>query len=616
MVDRPLVAEAAEIDGYIHHLKEAGPNPLLYCQFHNLIFCASLQFFYNLFMPLPILTSKLYIPHSDAIIARPHLFQQLTVGLSHKLILVAAPAGYGKTSLISAWLREINLSTAWLSLDATDCDPGRFISYVVAACRQIEPTIGQTILDLLQLPQPPPFEVMLTLLLDDLTKLALSHFLLVLDDYHLIEELSVHKGMRFLLDHLPPQLHLVIISREDPPFPLPQLRVRQQMTELRANDLRFTTSEIIAFFNQTTKEVKLSPADIAVLERRTEGWAAGLQLAAISLQNTPDPTGFIKDFAGDNRYVVDYLITEVLEQQPPDVLDFLQQTSILMRFTAALCQTVTTQPHAGETLAYLEETNLFLVALDNRREWYRYHPLFGDLLFHRLRQMSPAQIPRLHRLASHWYQEQGFSDDAIHHALAGEDYDYAADLIEQVGLKIIGQARLNQLQQWIVSLPKTFTSERPHFSVLLAWICVLNRQPDQAESHLAVAEPAIQNLAEDSKLRLEIVCQVAMLRGYVARLRYDLLASITHIQQAIQFLPNHNEFLQCTAYLNLGGNYWRLGNFAAVEMPLRQAVTFLNFPDTIYPALAAAGYLANTYSFLRFLSVDVLYINHQTPRFF
>jgi len=291
-------------------------------------------------------------------------------------------------------------------------------------------------------PQP-PLETMMTHLINDFDEMTTpEHHLLVLDDYHLIDDLAIHQAMRFLLDHLPARLHLVLITREDPPFPLPQLRVRRQMIELRAKDLRFTTAEISEFFRHTAGGVHLTAADIAVLERRTEGWIAGLQLAALSLQNMADPDEFIKAFAGDDRYVVDYLIAEVLERQPPHVLDFLEKTSLLKRFTAALCQMVTGQHNAEEILAYLEEANLFLVALDNRRMWYRYHHLFADLLFHRLQQTAPAQILELHRVASRWYQTQGLSDEAIDHALAGADFEYAADLIEQMGLNMVGQVLL------------------------------------------------------------------------------------------------------------------------------------------------------------------------------
>ncbi len=547
-------------------------------------------------MSLPILTSKLYIPHSSALIARRRLFEQLTNGLSRKLTLVAAPAGSGKTSLVSAWLREIDLPVAWLSLDGADSEPTRFFNYLVAACRHLEPAIGQSVLDLLQTPQPPPLEAMMTLLIIDITSTTTAQqYLLVLDDYHLIDDISIHEAMKFLLDHQPPRLHLILITREDPPFPLPQWRVRRQMTELRANDLRFTTPEIIEFFNKTTKELSLSPEDVAALERRTEGWVAGLQLAALSLQNLADPTGFIKDFAGDDRYVVDYLITEVLQQQPPHVLDFLEQTSILRRFSATLGEAVTGQSNVAEILTYLEETNLFLVPLDNRREWYRYHHLFGDLLYHRLKQTSPGRIPKLHGLASRWYQAQGLTDDAIYHALAGEDYDYGADRIEQVGLKMIGQARLIQTERWIDSLPDTFIEERPYLSILLAWNSVLNMQPDKAETQLAHVRTGLQKLTSNNNLTLELTCQIAIIQGYISRLRRDLPTSIAHIQQAIESLPEENEFLQCVAHLNLGGNYWVLGNFTAAQAPLRQAVTFLGLADTTYPALVAAGYLTNAF---------------------
>ncbi|MCB0194880.1 MAG: hypothetical protein KDJ65_23220 [Anaerolineae bacterium] len=551
-------------------------------------------------MDTPLLQTKLYIPATRSnLVTRPRLMERLNEGLPRKLTLIAAPAGFGKTSLVSDWVQQLDLPVAWLSLDEGDSELPHFLSYMVAALQKVDGDLGQTLLPLLQLSDPPPAETLMTLLINDIAALK-QRLLLVFDDYHLIQTLAIHQALAFLLDRLPPQLHLVFISREDPPFPLARLRVRRQISEIRSRDLQFSLDEARQFLNQTMR-LNLLPEAIATLERRTEGWVAGLQMAAIALQSyltmgdQANPTDFVETFAGDDRYVVDYLIAEVLELQPPHILDFLQQTSLLKRFTAPLCEAVTGQANAQETLTYLEEANLFLVALDNRRQWYRYHHLFGDWLYHRLKQTSPQQLAPLHHRAGRWYQAQGFTDEAIAHALAGEAYEDAANLIEEIGLTMIGQARLSRLQQWITSLPEDVIAERPYLSVLPAWISALHRQADQTERHLRLAESAAKNLKENGPLNAAIACQIAMLWGYVCRLRYDLRASIRHIEQAIQFLPDDNAFLSCTAYLNLGGTYWGLGNFTAAEGPLTKALTFLDFSTTSYPALAASGFLTNSY---------------------
>jgi LuxR family maltose regulon positive regulatory protein len=545
-------------------------------------------------MSSSLLQTKLYIPlvRSD-LVPRPRLIERLNEGLQHKLTLISAPAGFGKTTLVCAWLRQIDLPVAWLSLDESDSELPRFLNYTIAALQKIDSGLGQTILSLLQLSERPATKHLITLLINDIAALT-DKIVLIFDDYQVIQNLDVHKALAFLLERLPPQLHLVILSRTDPPFPLSRLRVRQQITEIRDSDLRFTEAEATMFLNELMN-LQLLPEDVTALEARTEGWIAGLQLAALSLKGRQDKHEFVRNFTGSHRQVIDYLSEDVLQLQDEAVQRFLLQTSILDRLSGPLCDAVTGQTNSQMMLETLEQANLFIIPLDDERRWYRYHHLFADFLRIQFQHRQADQVSNLHRRASRWYQEQDFTNDAIHHALAGEDYNYAADRIEQVGLKMVGQARLNRLQQWIVSLPKTFTSERSYLSVLLAWISVLNRQPEQAESYLMVAEPAVQSLAENSNLKLEIACQIAMLRGYISRLRYDLLASTAHIQQAIQLLPDDNEFLQCTANLNLGGNYWNLGNFAAVETPLQKAVTFLNFPDTTYPALAAAGYLTNAY---------------------
>ncbi len=362
-----------------------------------------------------LLQTKFYIPPSrPELIPRPHLTKRLNEGQARKLTLICAPAGFGKTTLLSEWVRGSELPTAWLSLDEGDDDPARFLVYFVTALQTIAPNIGENILSVLQSPQPPPIESVLTALINEIAEIADNPstppmvagrgFTLVLDDYHVIEAQPIDQALAFLLDHLPPQMHLVIASRANPSLPLPRLRARGEMIELRADDLRFTPDEATTFLNQMTG-LDFSVEDVTALETRTEGWIAGLQLAALSMRGTADIPGFIATFTGSNRYIIDYLTDEVLRQRPEGTRDFLLQTSILNRLTAPLCDAVTGQYNGQIILEKLEDANLFLIPLDNERRWYRYHHLFADLLRQRLHQQQPDNVADLPIRASAWYKK-------------------------------------------------------------------------------------------------------------------------------------------------------------------------------------------------------------------
>jgi LuxR family maltose regulon positive regulatory protein len=329
-------------------------------------------------MTIPIISTKLYIPPLRSnVVIRSRLIEQLNDGLHRKLTLISASAGFGKTTLVSKWLAGCEQPAAWLSLDEGDNDPTRFLTYLVAALQTIAANIGKGVLAVLQSPQPPSIESILTAMLNEITTIP-EDFVLVLDDYHVIDSKPIDDALTFLLEHLPPQMHLVITTREDPHLPLARLRVRAQLTELRITDLRFTRSEAAGFLNQVMG-LNLSSEDIALLETRTEGWIAGLQLAAISMQGHKDATSFIKSFTGSHHFVLDYLMEEVLQQQSESVQTFLLRTSILERLCGRLCDAVLRSSGLGqETLEYLEHANLFIVPLDNERRWYRYHHLFAD----------------------------------------------------------------------------------------------------------------------------------------------------------------------------------------------------------------------------------------------
>src|SRR5215207_1891511 len=380
-------------------------------------------------MSTPILTTKLYVPPPRPhAVLRPRLTGRLNEGLHRKLTLISAPAGFGKTTLLGEWVAGCERLAAWLSLDEADSDPTRFLAYLVAALQTIAPNIAEGVLGALQPPQPPPTESILTVLLNEVTTVE-DEFVLVLDDYHLIDATAVDDALAFLIEHLPPRMHLVIATREDPNLPLARLRARGQLSEVRAADLRFAPDEATEFLTQVMG-LNLSEEDIAALETRTEGWIAGLQLAALSMRGREDVPGFIRSFAGDHRYIVDYLVEEVLQRQPERIRNFLLQTSILDRLNGPLCDAVTEKDDGRGMLETLERGNFFVVPLDDKRHWYRYHHLFAEVLHAHLMGERPDQISTLHRRASEWYEHNGLAVDAIRHALAAEDFERAADLIE------------------------------------------------------------------------------------------------------------------------------------------------------------------------------------------
>src|SRR6266516_1958283 len=427
----------------------------------------------------PILTTKLYIPPlRPNVVCRPRLIERLNEGLLRKLTLISAPAGFGKTTLISAWVKGIERPTAWLSLDEGENDPARFLTYLVAALQTIAATIGKGVLGVLQSPQPPPIEAILTALLNEITTLP-DHFVLVLDDYHLIDAKPVDMALTYLVEHLPPQMHLVIATREDPQLPLARLRARSHLTELRAADLRFTASEAAAFLNQVMDHI-VSAEDIARLSDHTEGWIAGLQLAALSLQGHQDVAGFIQAFAGDHRYIVDYLVEEVLERQLAPVRSFLLQTSILDRLNGPLCDAVTGQEEGNARLEALERGNFFVVPLDDQRHWYRYHHLFAEVLSAHLLAEQPDQVSTLHRRASAGYERHGSTADAIRHALAAFDFERAAGLVE-LAVPAMGRNRQEApVLGWLRALPDELVRASPVLSVHYAGAVLLHADLERA----------------------------------------------------------------------------------------------------------------------------------------
>ena len=493
-------------------------------------------------MPGPLLETKLHVPRlRRGLVGRPRLSERLSRAAESAFTLVSAPPGFGKTTLLTEWLATLGPdgpSVAWLSLDRQDNDPALFWTYVVAALKNAARGTADGLAGLH--PPQPPTPAGLAGLLNDLE--AVSHDLvLVLDDYHVIEGREVQEGMAFLLEHLPPSVHLVIAGRADPALPLARLRGRGELVEIRAADLRFTPGEAAEYLNGAMR-LPLTAQDVAALEGRTEGWIAALQLAALSMQGRDDIGAFIAGFAGDDRYIVDYLAEEVLQRQPDDVQRFLLQTSILDRLCGPLCDAVTGQDGGNATLAALERGNLFLVPLDDRRQWYRYHQLFADVLQARLLAERPDGVADLHRRASGWYQGNGEPSEAIRHSLAGKDFARAADLVE-LSIPAMRRSRGEAaVRDWLTALPEEVVRARPVLCVAFGGALLTVGEFDGVEARLRDAErwvdPAGVSVGEHAAPTQMVVvddeefgrlpAMIGMYRAALAMARGDVLAVARH----------------------------------------------------------------------------------------
>jgi LuxR family maltose regulon positive regulatory protein len=541
----------------------------------------------------PLLQTKLYIPPiRRELVSRPRLVERLDAGMDRKLTLVSAPAGFGKTTLISEWLAGCQQRAAWLSLDESDNDPTRFLAYSITALQAFGDNVGGEALSALQSPQPPPTEAVLTSLINEVAAFP-NRMVFVLDDYHVIEAQPIHGALTFLLDHLPPQLHLIIITRSDPSLPLAGLRGRGELVELREPDLRFTRDEAKALLNQVTG-LDLDQAAVTTLERRTEGWAVGLQLAGLAMQGRSDVAGFIEAFAGDHTYIIDYLTDEVLDQQTEEVRTFLLQTSILHRLSGPLCEAVLSGPERSipstssqEMLAYLARNNLFVIPLDDRRHWYRYHQLFADLLRYRLKQTQPTQVSELHRRASAWYASHDLVEDAVQHALAAGDYDRAADLIESVGAVMMGQGRFATLRAWVERLPEPVIRERPQICVGQAWYFNLTGQIEAIEPCLQAAERALQTGAFDQRTAAELRGAIALLRAFIAGYQNNVPRAVELLLEALTHLPEDQLYYRSVAYLRLGTIYKHQSAWEAAVEAARQAQALGEAAGNLYSALFA-----------------------------
>jgi LuxR family maltose regulon positive regulatory protein len=527
-----------------------------------------------------LLESKVHIPRRRrGVVSRARLDRRLDRHALPPVVLVSAPAGFGKTTLLTEWLGGETPSarrTAWLSLDRRDSDPSIFWTYVVEALRKVDSGIGADALTMLQV-SPSALEAVVATLLNDLATLP-EDLVLVLDDYHAVESIEVHESMLFLVEHLPAPLHLVIASRADPPWPLAGLRARGELLEIRAADLRFTGDEAAAYLNDAMG-LELAPTEIAVLEGRTEGWIAALQLAALSLQGRADPSAFIAGFAGDDRFVVDFLVDEVLGRQPDDIRTFLLETSILGRLGASLCAAVTGRSDAKATLEGLERSNLFLVPLDDRRHWYRYHHLFGDVLRARLTDEMPGRAAVLHRQASAWFEAHDDRPEAIRHALAAEEFSRAADLIERT-IPELRQARHEAtMRTWLGALPREVLENRPvlmmgRVGAQMATGDIDGIEPllDDIEGWLQPDHPPDGMVVVDQVEFRRLPTQSAMYRAGLALLRGDLPEAIAHGERAAALSADDDHLGLGASAALIGLANWASGDLEAAERHYAAAI--------------------------------------------
>jgi LuxR family transcriptional regulator, maltose regulon positive regulatory protein len=529
-------------------------------------------------MASPLVETKLYTPKlRRSLVARPRLSGRLSRGAESRLTLISAPAGFGKTTLLAEWAASrTERSVAWLSLEESDSQPASYWTYLITALQAAVPGVGTSALLLLQSAQP-PIEAVLTTVLNELGSVP-NDIYLVLDDYHLVDGPDIQAGMTFLLEHLPPQVHLVVSTREDPDLPLARLRARGELVEVRAADLRFTLDEVAAYLNDVTG-LDLAASDIATLEGRTEGWIAALQLAALSMQGRDDVAGFIAGFAGDDRYIVDYLVEEVLGRQPAHVRSFLVQTSILDRLSGPLCDAVTGQHGGKAMIESLDRANLFVVPLDDSRRWYRYHHLFADVLHTHLLDEHPDRVAALHRRASHWYEENGEPSQAIRHALAAGDVERAAGLVE-LAIPALRRSRQEAtIRGWLDAIPDDVVRVRPVLAVGFIGALMVGGEFEGVEDRLQDAErwlkptdhregtwtPPVGMVVVDEGELPRLPGAIEMYRAALALVRGDVPATIGHAQRAIDRAAEDDHLTRAGASALSGLAFWGGGDLEAAH---------------------------------------------------
>ena len=513
-----------------------------------------------------MLLTKLHIPLAgNNIVHRSELFENLNIGLSRKLILVSAPAGFGKTTVVSDWIDQNKIPTAWFSLDNGDNDPADFLSYIITGIQSLYSAFGQSALTLLNSPNRPSVESIASLLINEILSIT-QNFLLVLDDFHLIKSIEVLKLVTYLLEHIPGNIHIVILTRSDPVLPLSRLRSQHQLVELRSSDLSFSANDISLLFNKKLK-LGLSIDDIYSLETKTEGWIAGLQLTSMSMQGREDISGFIQDLKGDNRYIMDYLMEEVLKIQPDDINEFLLQTSILEQMSAPLCNAVLNRNDSQTILETLEKNNMFVIPLDEERNWYRYHHLFAELLKQRIQLRDKEAVIELHNKACIWFEKQCMFDFAIGHALAIKNHEKSIQLIGEVVEKMWKNGQHAAIIKYGDLLPDEIIAKNPNFCLYYSWILIIAGQIQKAEPFLEKAEINTKNIINDKNSLKKVVQYNTKLLGKIS-VAFSYLYSITadagktfhYSKTAMENLQEEDPLWYSWAWFSVGIAYYSTGD--------------------------------------------------------
>lgn len=537
-----------------------------------------------------LLNTKLVVPPiRRSHVHRVELIRRFDELHEYRLALIVAPAGYGKTALVSEWILQSSLRVVWFSIDMGDNDPVRFWDYVIAAIQSAYPDVGHKTHSLLHEPQPLPIETILSTLINEL--LALHDALtLVFDDYHCIETSAIHDGLAFLVEHMPAQIRLIITTRIDPPLPLARMRVRNQLLELRSADLRFLPHQIEAFF-AGVMGLSLTSDEVEALDTRIEGWIAGLQLAGLALLGKIDKAEFIASFAGDHHYILDYLGDEILDRQPDAIQQFLLQTSILERLHADLCDTVTGGEESGAVLEYLERNHFFVVALDDNRQWYRYHRLFADFLHHRLKLKYPDRMRELHQRASYWFELNGLQSEAINHALIAQDNERAAELVQGIAeLLIWRRGEHNTLLGWLSALPDTVFQVYPRLYLYHAWVLHLINQMSVAKQRIHDAEYTLNHTKGNDPL---ITGMLSAVHSTLTGLHQQFPQTLMLSRQALEYLPEEAVSWRCMAAINLGVTLSYIGDVLEAAEVLAYAMELSQEIGSSFAMLSAFWHLSS-----------------------
>jgi len=541
------------------------------------------------------LTTKLFVPPTrKGLVQRPRLINRLTQGVDGKLTLVSGPAGFGKTTLLVEWIAQSNRPVGWLSLDEGENDWNRFTLFLIQAFQKISAGFANGVVEMLNSAKPQNSEVFLPYVINQIAEIQ-DPFLIVLDDYHVITETKIHDLILTILEAQPSQMHLVISTRSDPPWPLARWRARGELTEIRLQDLRFTIDETSILLNEVLG-IPLPMEDIKRLDARTEGWVAGLQMAALSMQKQDDYPGFIQRFTGSHRFVFDYLLDEVFESLTLEIRDFLLKTSILDRMCAQLCDYIRDQSDSQQLLDQLDQMNLFVIPLDDHRSWYRYHHLFGELLRQILKQSYPRQIPELHRKAREWYQRNGVVDEAIHHGAAEGNWDQVADQIENNFLGVLEHRDLTLLARWLETLPAAIIQSRPWLNVAYAYVMMATGSPEEAAQHLDNAENSLENppgLRSDQAQHIH--SYIAFIKSDLSVLSGDMESAIDHARQASQLIPQKDKLLRCMVASTLGTSLQHQGSFEEAAKAFADGITAGRVIDDSNAVISLYGDLIGLY---------------------